>query len=109
MTDFFTTLFPLLLELLVAILVVVIPLATAKIYRLTGIKIEAVHRDALHSAIQSGITAATTGGTRAVTDLALREAVAYAKRSVPDAIAKLDPSDAVLMTLAERYAAQIKI
>lgn len=64
-----------------------------------GIEIEATHRDALHSALMSGIRAALSRGLtgQAVVDAA----VAHARGSVPDALAHLNPAAEVLANLAK--------
>ena len=63
-----------------------------------GIEIEARHREALHSALMSGIRNALGGGLTG--QAAINAAISYAARSVPDAIAKLDPEARVLEDLA---------
>ncbi len=63
-----------------------------------GIEVEARHREALHSALFSGVRAALARGLNG--QAAIEAAVAYAARSVPDALAKLGPSSEVLSDLA---------
>lgn len=67
----------------------------------TGIRIDESSRDALHSAIISGVRAALEGGSPK--DEVIRHAVIYAHKSVPDAIRRLVPGDGVLDELALRY------
>lgn len=67
----------------------------------TGIRIEENARDALHSAIISGVEAALAGDNPK--DVVIQHAVAYAHNSVPDAIRQLVPGDGVLDALALRY------
>ena len=64
-----------------------------------GLEIEARHRDALHSALMSGVRAALAGGLtgRAAVDAAIE----HAARSVPDAIGRLDPTAQVITAIAE--------
>lgn len=64
-----------------------------------GIEVEARHREALHSALMSGVRAALAGGLtgQAVVDAAIQ----HAARSVPDAIGRLGPTAAVLTSIAE--------
>lgn len=64
-----------------------------------GIDIEARHREALHSALMSGVRAALDRGLsgRAAVDAA----VEHATQSVPDAIGALDPTIEVLATIAK--------
>lgn len=69
----------------------------------TGIRIDAAHREALHSAVQSGIEAALEEGPEAGLDEIKAHAIAYAHRSVPDAIKHLVPGDGILDDLALRY------
>lgn len=64
-----------------------------------GIEIEAKHREALHSALMSGIRAALSKGLSG--QEAVAAAIAYAQDSVPDAMERLGPSIQVLSSLAE--------
>ena len=64
-----------------------------------GVEIEARHRDALHSAILSGIEAAIRRNVPAADVPAA--ALGYVKRSVPDAVRKLRAGDDVLVDLIE--------
>lgn len=64
-----------------------------------GIEIEAKDREALHSALMSGIRAALQRGLGPGD--AVIAALAHAQRSVPDALARLNPSDKVLGNIAE--------
>lgn len=68
------------------------------------IEIEARHREALHSALETGVTRvldklATLPQVREA-DAAIREVVVYAQGSVPDAIKALAPSTAQLRNMA---------
>lgn len=63
-----------------------------------GVEIEAKHREALHSAILSGILAAVSRGLSG--EQAVQAAVAHAAESVPDAIAALNPTTQVLVNIA---------
>jgi hypothetical protein len=67
----------------------------------TGIEIEARHREALHSAIMTGLRHAAQGGAITDRQALAREAVEYARRSVPDAIKGLRAGGDVLLDLAE--------
>lgn len=69
----------------------------------TGIRIEAAAREALHSAIKSGVEAALLEGPDAGFEVIKAHAIYYAQQSVPDAIARLVPGDGVLDRLALRY------
>ena len=64
-----------------------------------GIEIEARHREALHSALMSGIRAALGRGLKGKD--AVDAAIGHAGRSVPDAIRRLGPSADVMKSLAE--------
>ena len=66
-----------------------------------GLEIEARHREALHSALMSGARAAIADGPGAGKDVLVEQAVTYARESVPDAIARLRPSEAVLRRLVK--------
>lgn len=64
-----------------------------------GIEIEARHREALHSALMTGIAAALARG--AGTKEAIAAGISHAGRSVPDALAALQPDDVTLQHLAQ--------
>lgn len=64
-----------------------------------GIEIEARHREALQSALMSGIRAALSRGLSG--DDAIRAAIHHAGNSVPDAITALNPASGVLKAIAE--------
>lgn len=63
-----------------------------------GLDIEARHREALHSALMSGIRAALAGGLSG--EAAVKAAVQHATRSVPDALGTLNPTAEVLKSIA---------
>lgn len=73
----------------------------------TGLDIEARHRDALHRALMSGVTAGLRDGPDVAKDVLITRAVEYAKSSVPDAIRKLKPEDFVLRKLAESKVGEV--
>jgi hypothetical protein len=102
MTAFLTTLYsellPVLLQLIGALLGLLLMRAAAVAKTRWGIEIEARHREALHSALMSGITAALMNGLRGKD--AVDAAISHAARSVPDALAALEPSTEVLTSLA---------
>ena len=88
--DLLTAVTPSLLELAGAILAFAISAAAVRFRRLTGLQIEARHREALHSAI---MTAARTAVARGLTrDVATEFVAAYVQASVPDALRHLAPS-----------------
>ena len=64
-----------------------------------GIEIEARDREALHSALMSGIRMALQRGMG--NGDAVIAAMAHAQRSVPDALKRLQPSNKVLGSIAE--------
>ena len=85
------------------VLTILIRRGAAMLEVATGIRIEESARTALHSAIQSGVVVAIEKGPEAGFDEIRRQAIDYARRSVPDAIAALVPGDGVLDDLALRY------
>lgn len=93
-----TALTPLILQGAAALLTILLAWATLTLKRKLGLDIEARHREALHSAIMSGVQAALDGTPPAKI---IEDAVVYARRSVPDAIAALSAPDSVLRKLAE--------
>jgi len=73
----------------------------------TGIQIEARHREALHSAMMTGVAAALARGMLKASEVTVdvksqivKEAVEWAYRSVPDALNALGASPAALAELA---------
>lgn len=92
---------PHIIELVGAVLAAVIGRAAIEAKRRWGIEIEARHREALHSALMTGIRAALGRGLTG--QKALDYAIGYAQESVPDALAKLRPAEAVLQLIARRY------
>ena len=69
----------------------------------TGIAIERDAREALHSAIKSGVEAALIRGPEAGFEEVKAFAIHHAQQSVPDKIEQLVPGDGVLDRLALRY------
>ena len=96
---FLTAATPGLLELIGLVIAAIIAWGTKKAREKWGIEIEASQREALHWALHTGAQLALkhelTG--KAAFDLM----IAYAKRSVPDAIGGLKPSVEVLTDLAQ--------
>lgn len=93
-----TVLLPNLIEIVALILASLIARAALYAKRKWNIDIEASQRDALHSAIMSGIRSAILSGAN--NGQAVKAAVEYAKASVPDAIRSLRPNETVLLDLA---------
>ena len=90
---------PLLIDLLAIVLMAALTWAAAWGKRKFGVDIEAKHRDALHSALMTG---ARLAAARQLTGLgALQLILDYVRKSVPDALASLAPSQAVLTDLAD--------
>ena len=90
---------PALLQLIGAALGILLMRATNTAKTRWGIEIEARHREALHSALMSGIRAALSRG--ATGQEAIRAAILHAGSSVPDAISALKPESGVLASIAE--------
>ncbi|MDO6587316.1 hypothetical protein Q4543_17530 [Salipiger sp. 1_MG-2023] len=95
---------PAIVALFGALLTAIINSAAATLKAKTGIEIEARHRDALHAAILSGVNVALSEGLEP-SEL-LERGVAYAKRSVPDAIQHFAPSDDMLRDMVKAKAEQ---
>ena len=92
-----------LLALFGVLLTFIINRAAGAVEATTGIRIEQNARDALHSAIRSGVEAALAEGPEAGFDQVKTLALYHARTSVPDAIATLVPGDGVLDRIALRY------
>jgi hypothetical protein len=91
---------------LATIITFAITWAAAAFQRLTNIQIEAKHQATLHSALLTGASwaAAQYGGNAS---MQLQQIIDYARRSAPDAVAALKPSDAVLAKLAAAKLEQV--
>lgn len=94
---------PALVALIGAVLTFIINRAAGAFEAATGMAIERDARDALHSALKSGVEAALRDGPEAGLEVIKAQAVMHAKESVPDAIRILVPGDGVLDRLAVRY------
>lgn len=90
---------PVLLQLAGIVLAAIIGQAALKLKTRWGIDIEQAHQDSLHRALMSGIRAALMRGLTGTS--ATEVAIAYAQRSVPDAMKALNPAPDVLRSLAE--------
>jgi|APEBP8051073058_1049385.scaffolds.fasta_scaffold27159_2 hypothetical protein len=99
LTAIYAEVLPILLQLIAAALGLILLRASEAARARWGIEIEARHREALQSALMSGISAALTRGLRG--DAAIQAGIAYAHDSVPDALAALKPDPKVLRSLAE--------
>lgn len=98
MEQFYTAIAPSLLEISGVVVAGAIGWAATYAKRKWGLEIEAKHRDALHSAIMTGVQSALTKGLTGLS--AQSYAIEYAKRSVDDAIKALKPGPAILSDLA---------
>lgn len=96
-TDFLA---PHILEALGLVFTLLIGLAVKRLRDWTGIEIEEKHQRALHTALMTGARAALMRDARLTREQIVREAIEYAKDSVPDAIAALKPKADVLVDLA---------
>lgn len=92
------SLMPHILELVGVVVTVLIASLVSTLKARFGIEIEARHREALHSALMSGIRAALGRGFtgQEAIDMALK----YTLDSVPDALVALNPNANVLADLA---------
>ena len=81
---------PHLLELIAALATAIIGWLAAQAKARWGLEIEARHREALHSALMTGVKHALSEGVQGRTAIA-EAAVDYVHTSVPDALAALKP------------------
>lgn len=97
---------PHLLELVALALTGLIAFAAQRFAAWTGIQIEARHREALHSAIMTGIRAALERGS--TPDGAVASAVDYAREvGAPDAVSALKATAEGLAQLARAKLAEV--
>jgi hypothetical protein len=99
LTELYSAFLPTLLQIIGAVLMAILIRATEVARARWGIEIEARHREALHSALMSGIRAALSRGSSP--QEAIAAAVQHAAQSVPDAIMALQPDSGVLSSIAE--------
>lgn len=99
LNDILAATMPALITLFGTALTIILNRAASAARERWGIEVEARHREALHSAIMSGVQAALLKGV--ARSEAVEAAVTYAKKSVPDAIRNLSPSPDVLKSIAE--------
>jgi hypothetical protein len=92
-------LLPMLLQGISAILGILLIHITSTVKTRWGIEIEARHREALHAALMSGIRAALSRNMSG--QAAITAAIQHALKSVPDAVAALEPENSVLVNIAE--------
>lgn len=91
---------PHLLELIGLLMTALIAFLAREAKRRWGIEIEEKHQRALHTALMTGARAALMRDARLSREQIVREAIEYAKDSVPDAMAALKPKADVLVDLA---------
>lgn len=89
-----TALAPMLTDLLATGLAALLAMVLLAVRKYAGLKGEAILREALGQAIETG--ALLAHASSATVDEAIAASVEYAKRSSPDAIRKLNASDDVL-------------
>jgi len=105
LSELASTLLPLVLSGIGAVLTLVISRAASAVEKRWDIEIEERHRNTLHSALITGISAALLRGAKR--DTAIQAGIDHALVSVPDAIAELAPKPEVLRNLAESKLRQI--
>lgn len=95
---------PIIVELLLSLVLAIIGYAFSFLPARFRLDIQQRHRDALHSALNTGVSLAIDTAqlhpSIAVPDRALAEVINYVERSVPDALRKLGPSRAMLEDMA---------
>ena len=89
------TLSPQISDLLALALLAIFGLIAQTVRSIGGLQAEKIWREALHSALETG--AARSDGPQ---EARVTQAVEYARRTVPDAIRKLKPTNVVLSDLA---------
>lgn len=99
MSIFLQAFTPMILEITGIAATAAITAASGYAMRKWGIEIQAKHRDALHSALMTGVNAALGKGITG--NAAVSAAIDYARQSVPDAIKNLKPTANVLSQLAK--------
>ena len=100
MDHLLTALAPHLLELIAAVATLVIGWLAAKARARWDIEIEARHREALHSALMTGVRYALARGLQAREDVT-EATVDYVRTSVPDALTGLKPDPQQLIRMSE--------
>ncbi|WP_052261578.1 hypothetical protein [Leisingera sp. ANG-M1] len=98
---------PYLLEAVGLVLASLIGAAAMAAKKRFGIEIEAKHREALHSALMTGLQAALRHKASAGREAIIEAAISYAGNSVPDALNALRPENAVLRNIARAKLEQI--
>ncbi|MFI0477420.1 hypothetical protein [Paracoccus jiaweipingae] len=99
LSELTTAVMPALLQVIAGVLAILLARAAHTAKARWGIEIEARHREALHSALMSGVRAALSGGMSG--SQVIRRAIEHATESVPDAMRSLRPDAEVLETIAK--------
>lgn len=99
LTEISAAVLPALVALFGTVLTIILRRASDVAQQRWGIEIEARHREALQTAVMSGIRAAMLRGLTG--DAAIKAAISHAENSVPDAIAALKPTAGVLVSIAQ--------
>jgi len=100
MDELLAALAPHLLELIAALATAIIGWLAAQVKARWGLEIEARHREALHSALMTGVMHALSEGVQGRAAIA-KATVDYVHTSVPDALAALKPQPDQLTDMAE--------
>lgn len=104
-SEVINTVTPELLKILSVVLMFMLGWVLQWVRAKTGIDVQARHRESMHSAL---MTAARLAAARQLTgDAAMALILDYVRKSVPDALASLQPSPAVLKDLAESKLQQV--
>lgn len=90
---------PALIALFGTLLTIVVNRASTLARERWGVEIEARHREALHSAVMSGLLAALARGLPQ--GAVIEAAIDHVESSVPDALGKLAPAPGVLRAIVE--------
>lgn len=99
LSELSTAVMPAFLQVIAGVLAILLARAAHTAKARWGIEIEARHREALHSALMSGVRAALSGGMSG--SQAIRRAIEHATESVPDAMRNLRPDADVLEAIAK--------
>lgn len=107
-TDLAAHIQPVLVETLFTLILAAMAWLMRRLPAWMQVQIEAKHRSALHSALETGVklildrlmTAGTTAGALAKADQSVGTVVGYVRNSVPDALKALAPTQAQLERMA---------
>jgi hypothetical protein len=106
--EFFATVTPALVNFMAVAVPALLLWATTILRNWTAKEREARDRQALHSALKTGMESAEQKyGARADTKTKVEYAIDYANKSTPDAVANLAPSKEVMIKLAQSKAQEI--